>query len=64
MRFDLLRCDNKVVEWDGTDGEDAARRYVDAMRVAGSPDGGGIIGTRAARGPSISVLGPKGRIVG
>lgn len=35
MRFDLKLADGRTVEWDGADGEDASRRYVDAQRVAG-----------------------------
>jgi hypothetical protein len=28
MRFELKLADGKIVEWDGDDGEHAARRYV------------------------------------
>ncbi len=34
MNYELKRADGKVVTWNGDDGEDAARRYVDARRVA------------------------------
>lgn len=59
MRYELKRVDGKTVEWDGTDGENAARRYVDAMRVAGKDDGGGIVASRRPRADcsGIHVLG-------
>ncbi len=65
MRFDLKRVDGKTVTWEGSDGEDAAIRYVDAMRVAGKDDGGGIVATRPAKADryGISVLG-RGKIIG
>ena len=32
-KYDLLTADNKVIEWTGESGEDAARRAADAKRV-------------------------------
>jgi hypothetical protein len=32
--FELKLADGRVVEWQGTDGVDASRRYVDAHRDA------------------------------
>lgn len=62
MRWDLLTEDRKVVQWDGRDGEDAARRYCDSERVAGRR-----VVVVASRRPSgqgtVSVLG-RGTIVG
>lgn len=37
MRYQLKLANGRTVEWDGDNGEDAARRYYDAMRVAGTP---------------------------
>lgn len=34
MTFDLKLASGRVVQWEGDDGEDAARRYVDAHREA------------------------------
>lgn len=33
-RYQLRLSDGATVEWEGVDGEDAARRYVDAHRTA------------------------------
>lgn len=61
VRYELKRADGRVVEWPGEDGEDASRRYVDAMRVAGKPDGGGIVAWREPR-HGVYVLGRGARI--
>lgn len=34
MTYELKLADGRVVAWDGRDGEDAARRYVDCHREA------------------------------
>ena len=64
MIFELKRADGKVVEWEGQDGVDASLRYVDAMRVAGKSDGGGIVAWRepSAHG-TVTVLGDVRRII-
>jgi hypothetical protein len=33
-RFELKLANGKVVEWEGSDGENASRRYVDCHREA------------------------------
>ena len=32
-KYELLTADNRVIEWPGKDGEDAARRCADCKRV-------------------------------
>lgn len=64
MKYELKRADGKAVEWEGADGTDASVRYVDAMRVAGKPDGGGIVAWREPRFVGVDVLGDTRRIVG
>jgi hypothetical protein len=61
--FELKRADGKIVQWEGTDGVNASVRYVDAMRVAGKSDGGGIVAWRE-HSDAISVLGDARRIIG
>lgn len=56
-RFELLLSDNKVVSWTGTDGEDAARRYVDCK-------GGTVTAWRNSTQPEIKVLGRRSVIDG
>ena len=50
MMFELKLPDNEVVTWEGSDGEDAARRYVDAHREAT------IIAWRTRRAPDVMAL--------
>lgn len=64
MRWELKRVDGKVVTWEGETGEVAAIRYVDAMRVAGKEDGGGIVASRRPSSSGVYELGRSGRIVG
>lgn len=51
MRYELKLSTGKVVEWDGTDEENAARRYVDCHRDAA------VVATRPAPEYGVSVLG-------
>jgi hypothetical protein len=62
MNYELKLDDGRVVEWTGTDGEDAARRFVDSERVAGRS--AVVVAWRepSARG-TVSVLG-RARIEG
>jgi hypothetical protein len=53
----LKLTDGRVVEWDGTDGENAARRYVDAHRDDA------VVATRTADRHGIFVLGRGARII-
>lgn len=55
QRYELKLATGKTVEWDGESGEDAARRYVDAMRVAGKP--ATVVASRPADRHGIFVLG-------
>lgn len=57
MRFELKLLGGAVIEWDGADGEDAARRYVDAHRDAA------VVASRPADRHGISVLGRGARII-
>lgn len=57
MRFELKCADGTVAEWDGVDGEDAARRYVDCHRDKT------VIATRP-KPELVSVLGDPTRIIG
>ena len=52
--FELMLASNKVVRWQGADGEDAARRYADAHRDAT------VIAWREDRTPQIRVGIPEG----
>lgn len=63
MKYELKLADGRVVEWEGSDGENASVRYVDAMRVAGKSDGGGVVAWREPR-HGIHVLGRHARIDG
>lgn len=56
MKFELKLQTGKVVEWDGKDGEDAARRYVDCHREAA------VVASRPADRHGIFVLGRGARI--
>lgn len=56
QRWELKLDTGKVVEWNGTSGEDAARRYVDCK-------GGAVVASRRAPNYGLSVLG-SGTIVG
>jgi hypothetical protein len=60
MKWELKLADGKRVEWEGDDGEDAARRYVDVHRDAA------VVATRRAdeHVHGVFVLGRHGRIVG
>lgn len=51
MRYELKLADGTVVEWDGDDGEHAARRYVDVHRDAV------VVASRPADRHGIFVLG-------
>jgi hypothetical protein len=57
VRFELKLANGKNVEWSGSDGEDAARRYVDCHRDDA------VVAHRPARGPLITVL-DRARIEG
>lgn len=50
MRYDLKLANGKVVEWEGTDAEDAARRYVDGHRDDA------VVATRVARSERYGIF--------
>jgi hypothetical protein len=58
MRWELKLANGKVVEWDGKDGEDASRRYVDCHRDDA------VVAYREANRHGLSVLGDTRRIIG
>lgn len=55
MLWDLKLATGKIVQWEGATGLEAARRYVDAMRVAGTP--ATVIASRRPSGAGVYVLG-------
>lgn len=61
VRWELKLQGGKVVEWDGTDGEDAARRFCDSERVAGRS--ATVVASRPADRHGLFVLG-RGKIIG
>lgn len=54
-RWELKLADGRVVEWDGVDGETAARRYVDTHRTAT------VVASRPADRHGLFVLGRHAR---
>jgi hypothetical protein len=57
--FDLRLADGDVVQWPGTDGENAARRYVDCHR-----DAAVVAWRNPSAAGTVTVLGDTRRIIG